>query len=143
MSVPTTTAGLMLTKEALLQVYDEAQARFPHECCGVFVKGPDGTPCVHPITNIHADPEAHFLMDPYGLMELCYDGNLAGVVGLFHSHCGKLPHPSTADLALIDLTKMPHLIVSVGTPRLSLWASWLHHALTFGYLEDYPYYGGH
>lgn len=143
MSAAIITGPLLLSKENVLRVFDEANTRYPAEACGVFTKVPDGTLNVVPITNIHSDPLNQFLMDPYGLLDLCLDGRLEGVVGLFHSHCRKLPHPSSSDLALIELTTMPHLIVAVDELRASrfLWASWVHAPLAYGSMETFNFYG--
>ena len=141
MSAVTTTGLLALSKETLTKLFAHADAVAPQEACGVFVRHPNGDVGAVPIKNAHMLPETHFLIDPAGLLELCIDGQMQAVVGLFHSHVGKLPHPSTSDLQLITDTKLPHLIVSVGTAPRCVWASWLHHPLTFCTLEEYPCYG--
>ncbi|MBC8638263.1 C40 family peptidase [Caballeronia sp. EK] len=87
-----------------------AQSEMPRECCGVVVVLPR-TNNVHYVAcnNIRQETE-HFIIDPKDYVRAEDTGR---VVAIAHSHVYEPPVPSLADLAGIERTGLPWLIVNV------------------------------
>lgn len=65
----------------------------PFETCGFIVNTPGGF-WVHPVKNVHPNPEHNFEMDPEEQARAFHELN---IVGVYHSHPSGPPQPSAAD----------------------------------------------
>lgn len=119
----------LVDPEAWDTILDEAEARYPHESCGVLL-GRMGAKAevleAHPAPNIDRE-RAHdrYLMDPRRQLDIEKDARRRGldVVGYFHSHPD---HPSKASATDLERSweGMLYLIVSVRQGRMASAQSW-------------------
>ncbi|MEW6753505.1 MAG: M67 family metallopeptidase [Candidatus Latescibacterota bacterium] len=92
---------LPLPDPVLEQVFGQAEAEYPSECCGVLTAAPDGNdvevyPCRNLQDRLHAeDPEQHprdariaYFIDPQDLYRVLTGAERRGrrVAGFYHSH---------------------------------------------------------
>ncbi|MGF6877360.1 C40 family peptidase [Paraburkholderia sp. MM5477-R1] len=93
-----------------------AQAEAPRECCGAIIAQVDGSPLYVACRNIAATAE-HFVIEPRDLVRAEETGQ---VIGFAHSHPYTEPTPTEADLAGIERTGVPWLIVNYPTGSFTL-----------------------
>lgn len=114
-----------MTSGALAALLGDAQARAPHEACGILLG--DGLRVARAIAcaNIHPGPETHFEIDPQALIDAhraaraAAEGAGAQVVGYYHSHPSGPPHPSATDRAMAPGDGSIWAIVAQGA--ISFW----------------------
>lgn len=77
----------------------EAQAAYPHECCGLLLGYGDIVAAIQPALNVHPAPATHFELDPATLIAAHRTERAGGpeVLGCYHSHPVGPPEPSNAD----------------------------------------------
>ncbi|WP_429584243.1 C40 family peptidase [Paraburkholderia youngii] len=85
-----------------------ADAEAPRECCGVVIAQPDGEPLYIACHNI-APAAQHFMIDP---QDYASAEDTGPVIAIAHSHVFVPPQPTDADLASIERTGLPWLIVN-------------------------------
>jgi len=111
---------IVITREALRQIVDAAEAAYPGECCGLLVGRmlPNGTVeaiRAHASANLRKQNEKQFEIDPRLWVDLARAlgrGPLK-VVGLYHSHPDGPAQPSEVDLGAAWGEELVWLIVSV------------------------------
>lgn len=98
----------------LVRIHAEAEA--PRECCGVVVAREDGSPLYVACRNLARETE-HFLIDAEDFAKAEDTGD---VLAIAHSHPFMSPAPSSADLAGIERTRLPWLIVNHPTGAFTI-----------------------
>ena len=92
---------LELTSGVEATLLAEAAAAHPHECCGLLLGQGMRVREIRPATNVHAQPERHFEIDPAALIAAHREARAGGlqVLGYYHSHPNGLGEPSPTDRA--------------------------------------------
>lgn len=92
---------LHVTRAALETMRAAAAESAPAECCGLLL-GQDAIEEARPATNVAADPERHFEIDPQALLDAHRAARAGGpgVLGYYHSHPAGPAEPSAIDRAM-------------------------------------------
>lgn len=91
-----------VTSGAMATLLAEAQRAAPLECCGLLLGTPIRIEQAMPAANVHADPAAHFEIDPATLIA-AHKAERAGgprLIGYYHSHPSGMAEPSAVDRAM-------------------------------------------
>ena len=91
--------GLLVTRDVLDLLRDEAIAASPAECCGILLGTGNQITAALPAANIHRQPATHFEIDPQALIDAHRAARADGpqVLGYYHSHPQGPAHPSATD----------------------------------------------
>ncbi|WP_142850077.1 Mov34/MPN/PAD-1 family protein [Telmatospirillum sp. J64-1] len=120
---------LRLSPDHLRLIAAEAEAAWPHECCGLLVGRHDGAgeavvTRVEPAANLMAHTRDRFELDPAVHIRLLRElrGTELSIIGHYHSHPDAPAEPSAEDLARANDPDLIWLIVPVaqgraGTPK--------------------------
>jgi len=92
---------LELTSGVMATLLEEAVRAHPLECCGLLLGQGAAITAARPVRNVHADPAAHFELDPAALIAAHRAARSGGpqVLGYYHSHPNGLARPSATDQA--------------------------------------------
>lgn len=107
---------LVVTSGVIATLREEAARAHPAECCGLLLGGGGRIVRAVPTANVHADPRAHFEIDPAALIAAHRAAREGGdpVAGYYHSHPNGLPRPSATDAAMASGDGRVWAIVSGG-----------------------------
>lgn len=110
---------IILGRDHLRRIADEAEAAYPRECCGLLAgrvrpNGDIEVVRVHPSANLGKQPD-RFEIDPRLWVDLsrALGKGPTKVVGLYHSHPDKPAQPSAVDLEAAWGEELIWVIVSV------------------------------
>jgi proteasome lid subunit RPN8/RPN11 len=113
---------IILGREHLRRIADEAEAAYPRECCGLLAgrvrsNGDVEVVRVHPSANLGKQPD-RFEIDPRLWVDLsrALGKGPTKVVGLYHSHPDRPAQPSAVDLGAAWGEELVWVIVSVVGP---------------------------
>lgn len=92
---------LQLTKDATAIILRWASRHPTIEVVGLVWQHMDGLQTVHPLSNVHSQPDKYYTVDPQELQAVYarmgeYDGQM---LAFYHSHPGGKPDPSEEDMA--------------------------------------------
>jgi len=90
----------------LKEILKHVKEQFPKEACGLILDNKHGTVII-PCENISETPERAFLIDP-----LVYAAYSDRITAVYHSHPGRSPEPSMADIASAERCNLPFMIIS-------------------------------
>ena len=84
------------------QLLKSAHSSHPEECCGLLLGNSDTITVAVPTTNVHAQRETHFEIDPVALITAHKTERDGGpqIIGYYHSHPLGPPEPSATDRAM-------------------------------------------
>jgi proteasome lid subunit RPN8/RPN11 len=88
--------GLIVSAALRSQIFAEARAAYPHECCGLLEGDAVRITALHPARNLARAP-GRFEIDPALQFRLLREGR--PIVGCYHSHPDGSPVPSARDIA--------------------------------------------
>jgi len=97
---------IKIPASVLREVYDHAEASYPHECCGLLV-GTTDADLNHSVfaaracKNLNEErPQDRYLLDPKDWIRVQreFDGSAWEVVGVYHSHPDHPSRPSRTDV---------------------------------------------
>jgi len=121
---------LALPARFVEEMFAQAQAELPNECCGLLAGtiGPDGVGrvvCRYPLKNAAASP-VEYLSDPLDMFAAERDRRQRGIafLAVYHSHPTSDPLPSKTDRERNYSTEVVNLIISLkdGTPTMRGWS---------------------
>lgn len=94
--------ALEVSSDLIIALEAEAQAAYPHECCGILVGVLGRIEAILPTANVHPAPETHFEIDPQALVDAHRTARSGGpqVAGYYHSHPSGPASPSATDSAM-------------------------------------------
>ena len=114
--------GLRMTRKQLDELIEHARAEAPNEACGILAGQGELVTKVYRGTNVDANPEVRYYLDPVQQLETFRDveGNGWEVVGIYHSHPQSPAFPSGIDLDLAYYPDVAYVIVSLapGCPEV-------------------------
>jgi len=85
---------LLLPQSLRAQIFAEACAAHPRECCGLLEGSAERITALHPTRNLAGEPD-RFEIDPIEQFRLMREGRR--IVGCYHSHPGGRAEPSPRD----------------------------------------------
>ena len=128
---------LLLPAHFVEEMYAQAAAEFPNECCGLLAgtrndvawSGDHATAVVvhrYPLANAAASP-VEYLSDPKAMFAAVRDmrQRRIDVVAVYHSHPTSEPVPSKADRERNYSTEVVNLIISLQTDPPTMRGWWL------------------
>ncbi|MFB6085323.1 MAG: desampylase [Halodesulfurarchaeum sp.] len=139
---------MKLAESVRASIFDHARESAPREACGL-LGGRDGDPPVVldsiRTSNVAADPECRFEIDPEELLEgqESFDATEFTLLGFYHSHPEGPSSPSETDRTGAAWPKTYALIVSLAGPEPEL-GGWWHTGETFRSVSietvDFPHF---
>lgn len=102
-----------MNKKVLERIFEQAEAEYPKECCGLIV-GKKNKPRYVPCRNI-SEHEGAFAIHPE---DWANAEDTGPIIKIIHSHCNELPNPSQADLVGCEKSGLPWVIVSWPTKQV-------------------------
>jgi proteasome lid subunit RPN8/RPN11 len=90
-----------VTSGTLATLLEEAARADPREACGLLLGKGARVALAQPATNVHAQPERHFEIDPAALIAAHRAQRAGGLelLGYYHSHPNGRAEPSASDAA--------------------------------------------
>ena len=112
---------LQVSSDVLYALLREARQAHPRECCGVLLGDTGAITELQPATNVHAEPETRFEIDPQALIDAHRNARNGGpkVLGYYHSHPNGLARPSARDEAMAQADGAIWAIIAAGS--VSFW----------------------
>ena len=116
---------MRITWNAARGIGDHALGESPREACGLLAGQGDLVSLALPMRNAASSPETDFALDPKEQIRALKRIDARGLewLGVYHSHPESAPMPSQSDIAGAVDGALPHLIVSLESPRprMKLW----------------------
>lgn len=108
-----------IRRQAWTAMLQHCIAQKPREACGFLFGDEEAIELFVPISNIHMQPERHYMMDPAQMIRALFAGYYGNQnpAGIAHSHPRTPPIPSAEDMSMSWKGSALHWIVSLSDPQ--------------------------